>query len=117
MIVNTDQVRIGAKKYVENELAHKASGVTKFVIYFIMPSMDKKRMDFVGKMQENEMFDDMFDENKNIHLDKVYERALFAIDKSGNKLLLDKYGIALDRSDIEKIYSYIRESWGIVGYD
>ena len=110
MIVNTDKIRIGAKKYIENELACKSTVITKFVIYFIMPSMDKKIMDYISKMQDNEMFDDMFDENKNVHLDKVYDRALFAIDKSGNKLLLDKYGISLDRSDIEKLYSYIRES-------
>jgi hypothetical protein len=52
----------------------------------------------------------MFDENKNIHLDKVYDRAVFAVDKIGNKLVVEKYGLALDRNDIEKLYSYIRES-------
>ena len=56
------------------------------------------------------MFTDMFDENKNVYLDKVYERAIFAAEKSGNKILLEKYGLSLDRSDIEKLYSYIRES-------
>jgi hypothetical protein len=56
------------------------------------------------------MFEEMFDENKNLYLDKVYDRALFAVDKVGNKVLLEKYGIALDRGDLEKIYSYIRES-------
>jgi hypothetical protein len=56
------------------------------------------------------MFEEMFDENKNLYLDKVYDRALFAVDKVGNKVLLEKYGIALDRSDLEEIYSYIRES-------
>ena len=50
MLVNTDQVRLGVKKYVENELAHKASGLTKFMIYFIMPSIDKKVTDYVCKM-------------------------------------------------------------------
>jgi hypothetical protein len=40
------------------------------------------------------MFADMFDENKNIHLDKVYDRAVFAAEKSGNKILLEKYGIS-----------------------
>jgi hypothetical protein len=52
----------------------------------------------------------MFDENKNMHLDKVYDRAVFAVDKIGNKLVVEKYGLALDRNDIEKLYSYIRES-------
>lgn len=110
MLVNTDQVRIGVKKFIENELAHKATGVTKFMIYFMMPAMDKKVLDYIVKMQDNDMFEEMFDENKNLYLDKVYDRALFAVDKVGNKVLLEKYGIALDRSDLEKIYSYIRES-------
>jgi hypothetical protein len=56
------------------------------------------------------MFEDMFDDNKNMHLDKVYDRALFAVEKLGNKLLLEKYGISMDRGDVEKLYSYIRES-------
>lgn len=51
----------------------------------------------------------MFDEDGNVLLDKVYDRAAFAIDKSG-KIILDKFGVALDRSDVEKIYSYVRES-------
>ena len=110
MVVNTDQIRIGVKKFIENELAHKATGVTKFMIYFMMPGMDKKVLDYIVKMQDNDMFEEMFDENKNLYLDKVYDRALFAVDKVGNKVLLEKYGIALDRSDLEKIYSYIRES-------
>ena len=110
MLVNTDQVRMGIKKYVEYELAQKSSGVTKFMIYFIMPSMDKKITNYIVKAQDNEIFEEMFDENKNIHLDKVYDRAIFAAEKAGNKILIDKYGISLDRSDIEKIYSYIRES-------
>jgi hypothetical protein len=110
MIVNTDQIRVGVKKYIEYELAQKATGTTKFIIYFIMPALDKKIVDYINKIQSNEMLGDMFDENKNVCLDKVYDRAIYAIEKSGNKILLDKYGISLDRSDVEKIYSYIRES-------
>lgn len=110
MIVNVDQIRIGAKKYIEQELAQKATGITKFAIYFVIPTIDKKVVDYVGKLQTNDMLSDMFDENKCVYLDKVYDRAIYAIEKSGNKILLDKYGIALDRSDVEKLYSYIRES-------
>jgi allophanate hydrolase subunit 1 len=110
MIVNTDQVRIGVKKFVENELAHKATGVTKFMIYFVMPGIDKQIVEYINTLQSHDMFTDMFDENKNINIDTVYERAVFAMEKSGNKLLLDKYGISLDRNDVEKIYSYIKES-------
>jgi hypothetical protein len=110
MTVNTDQIRMGIKKYVEHELAQKATGVTKFMIYFVMPSIDKKVTSYLNKAQENEMFEDMFDENKNVCLDKAYDRAVYAIERSGNKILIERYGIALDRNDVEKIYSYIRES-------
>ena len=110
MIVNIDQIRMGVKKYIENELAHKATGVTKFMIYFVMPGLDKQVVQYVNTMQTNEMFAEMFDEDKNIHIDKVYDRATFAIEKSGNKLLLEKYGICLDRNDVDKLYCYIKEA-------
>jgi hypothetical protein len=101
---------MGVKKFVENELAHKATGLTKFMIFFVMPSIDKTVVGYMNKMQDNELFEDLFDENKCLHLDKMYDRAIFAVEKSGNKILIDKFGIALDRGDIEKIYSYVRES-------
>jgi hypothetical protein len=78
MIVNTDQIRMGIKKYVEHELAQKATGVTKFMIYFVMPSIDKKVTSYLNKAQENEMFEDMFDENKNVFLDTFYYTSIFA---------------------------------------
>jgi hypothetical protein len=108
MIVNKDQVKLGVKKYVENELAQKATGITKFAIYFMMPSIDQTIVSYINTLQSNTMFEDLFDANKNIELDKVYERALFAMDKSGNKLILEKYGLSLDKSDVQKIYDYIK---------
>lgn len=109
MVVSTDQVRIGAKKYIENEIAHKATGLAKFMIYFALPSIDGVIINYICKMKENKIFSDLFDNDGNLHLDKVYDRASFAVDKSG-KVILDGFGIALDRSDVEKLYSYIRES-------
>jgi hypothetical protein len=109
MVVNTDQIRIGVNKFVENELAHKATGLTKFMIYFALPSIDGTVVNYLNKARENFLFEDMFNENGDVLLDKVYDRAAFAIDKSG-KVILDKVGVALDRSDVEKIYSYVRES-------
>jgi peroxiredoxin len=49
MLVNTDQIRIGVKKFIEHELAHKATGITKFMIYFVMPSIDKKVCSYLVK--------------------------------------------------------------------
>lgn len=48
MIVNTDQIRIGVKKFVESELAHKATGLTKFMIYFALPSIDSTVVNYLN---------------------------------------------------------------------
>lgn len=109
MIVNIDQARTGVKKYIENEIAYKASGLTKFMVYFALPSIDSTVYSYINKMKTNDIFADLFDHDGNLQLDKIYDRAIFAADKSG-KIYLDKFGLSLDRSDVEKIYSYIRES-------
>ena len=109
MVVSIDQARVGVKKYVENEIANKATGITKFLIYFILPSIDKSVVDYVNKAKESGMFSDMFNENGHIVVDEAYNRAVFAMEKSG-KLLLEKYNLTLDRTDIEKLYQYIKEA-------
>ena len=109
MIVSVDQARIGIKKYIENEVAFKAHGLAKFLIYFAMPSIDKSITTYINQGKESPLFSDMFNSSGEILLDEVYSRATFAAEKSG-KILIDKFGLALDRSDVEKIYQYIRES-------
>ena len=109
MVVSIDQVRVGVKKYVEMEIANKATGVVKFLVYFMLPSIDKGVVDYINKAKESAMFSEMFNENGNIMIDDVYDRAVFAMEKSG-KVLLDKFSLTLDKTDVEKIYQYIKEA-------
>lgn len=109
MVVSVDQVRVGVKKFIENEVAYKATGMVKFLIYFTLPSIDKGVVDYINKAKESPLFSEMFNENGHIVIDEVYDRAVFAMDKSG-KLLLDKFNLTLDKTDIEKLYQYIKEA-------
>ena len=55
------------------------------------------------------MFSDMFNENGLVVVDEAYNRAVFAMEKSG-KLFLEKYNLTLDRTDVDKLYQYIYEA-------
>ena len=95
MVVSIDQARVGVKKYVETEIAGKAAGAVRFMVYFLLPSIDKGVVDYINKAKESSMLSEMFNENGHILLDTVYDRAIFAMDKSG-KLFLDKYNLHFD---------------------
>ena len=68
MIVNTDQIRIGVKKFIESEIAQKATGLTKFMIYFTLPSIDASVVNYLNQARGNFLFEDMFDEAGNVVL-------------------------------------------------
>jgi hypothetical protein len=105
MTVTVDQLKLGIKKFVENEIAYKATGLTKFLTFFMLPSIDKEVNSMVSKIKEISIFDEFFTPEGNIFLDEVYSRAIQAVDKSG-KIAIEKFQLALDRSDLEKIYHY-----------
>ena len=105
MTVTVDQLKLGIKKFVENEIAYKATGVTKFLTFFMLPSIDREVSLMVSKTKEISIFDEFFTPEGNILLDEVYSRAIQAVDKSG-KIVIEKFQLALDRSDLEKIYHY-----------
>jgi hypothetical protein len=105
-IVSVDQVRAGIKKYVEAEVASKANGVSKFLIYFMMPSVDKEVLSLINQAKELSLTSSLFNESGNVLIDEVYSRALEAAEKSG-KIVLDKLNLAMDKSDVEKLYKYI----------
>ena len=41
MVVNIEQVQRGVVSYVEKEIGQKATGIKKFGVYFIMPSINR----------------------------------------------------------------------------
>jgi hypothetical protein len=105
MFVNTEQVQLGVSNYVENEICKKAVGVNKFITYMAMPIINKKIAHYINDLSSNELISELFDENKNIELDTIYNMAKNAIKKSGQFVM---YGIVFNETDIDKLYNYIR---------
>jgi hypothetical protein len=103
MVVNIQQIQNGIIGYVENEIASKAVGVKKFGIYFMLPIIKKTVYNYIAKAYD--IMPDLFDENKNIKIDDVYNYAKSAIQKSGQ---FEFAGIIFNETDVDKLYSYIK---------
>ena len=107
MFVNTEQIQLGATNFIENEIAKKAVGANKFLIYFAMPIVTKKISQYVDAFSKNDLAKEIIDENNNVDIDIVYNMAKDAIKKSGQFVM---YGIVFDESDVDKLYTYIRQT-------
>lgn len=105
MIVTLQQIKNGVIRFVEQEIAQKATGFTKFMVYFIMPKLNKKVDDIISMAQSSEMFKDMFNENGNVKLDELYSTAKEAIKKSGQ---IEMFGIIFNETDVDKLYTFIK---------
>lgn len=109
MFVNAEQIQLGVTKFLENELAKKATGANKFFIYFAMPIVNKKITDYINDFAVNPLTKEMFDENNNVNIEEVYNMAKNAIQKSGPFTM---YGIIFNESDIDKLYAYTKGDLG-----
>jgi hypothetical protein len=105
MFVNTEQIQIGVNNFIENEIAKKAVGFNKFATYFAMPIVDKKITQYLNDFSTNPLTKEMFDENKNLDLNAVYNMAKSAVQKSGQFVFC---GIMFNENDIDKLYTYIK---------
>jgi allophanate hydrolase subunit 1 len=105
MFVSAQQVQLGISNFAENEIAKKAVGLNKFMVYFAMPIINKKVMQYVDTYSNDPLMQEMFDSNKNIDIDTVYNMAKTAVQKSGQFTM---YGIIFNENDIDKLYSYIK---------
>lgn len=105
MFVNKDQIQNGITRYIDAEIGSKATGGAKFITYFAMPIVIKKANQIVDAFSTNELTKDLFDANKNINLDEVYNMAKNAVQKSGQFTYM---GMIFNETDIDKLYSYIR---------
>lgn len=109
MTVTVEQIEAGLIKYIDTEIGAKATGVTKFMIYFMAPSVPKLVTSKIDACRNNPMFADMFDENGNIVFDELYKRAKEAITKSG-RILIPQLNYFVDLDDIEILANLIRKS-------
>ena len=109
MFVNTEQIQLGVINFIENEIAKKAVGANKFAVYFVIPLISNKIAQYVNVFSENDFTKDLFDENRNVDLDAVYNQAKEAIKKSGQIVV---YGIVFNETDVDKLYTYIKQTAG-----
>ena len=63
MFVNTEQIQRGITNFVDKELALKAVGANKFIIYFALPIINTKIAKMVSSYAQNELTKEMFDES------------------------------------------------------
>lgn len=105
MFVNTQQIQLGVLSYIEQEVAKQATGANRYLYYFAMPRVGKLVENYINGYRENVMFSDLFDENGNIDLEKLYNEALEAMRKSGKFAFA---GIWVSEDTLRTIYNYIR---------
>ena len=108
MMINMNQVKTALSLYIENEIAAKATGVTKFLTYFVLGSMQSKFDEYIKTITENPLFalaDFYHKETNQIDLDKLYNYAKHAMEKTGSVTM---YGIIFKPEDVEVLYDYMR---------
>ena len=105
MMVNLEQIQIGVINFIEKEIASKATGVKKFGIYFFIPTIKNSVVNYLLKLKG--FMPDLFDENNNVNLDKLYNTAKEAIRKSGQ---FEFMGIIFNENDIDKLYTQIKST-------
>lgn len=107
-MINLNQAKTAISLYIENEIAAKATGVTKFLAYFVLGSMQNTLDEYLKKITENPLFtlSDMYDnETKQIDVEKLYTYAKNAMQKTGS---LTMYGIIFKPEDIDILFDYMR---------
>lgn len=105
MVANIQQIKNGVLAFTEKEIGQKASGLTKFMVYFIMPKLSKQIDNLALTAKENPITKDFFDTNGNVDIDAVYNSAKDAIKKSGQ---VEISGVIFNETDIDKLYTYIK---------
>lgn len=109
MTVTIEQVTAGIVKYIDTELAPKANGITKFMVYFFVPSIPKMVASKIEMLRSSELMNDLFTNEGNINLDEAYKRAQAAMEKSG-RLLIPQISYFVDITDLDKLYNLIKTS-------
>lgn len=104
MIVTLEQFNNGVAKYIEKEIAYKTTGLTKFIVYFAIPSIPNKISEIREKYSA--FFNPYFDENGNIYIEELYKAMKVAMQKT---LQFEWNGFVFKENDIDMIYNIIRE--------
>mgnify|MGYP003302320235 CR=1 FL=1 len=107
MVVTTDRLHRAIMTYAEEEIARKASGLTKFASYFLISSLANHPEKTVGALLNNPLIKmtDIVNDDGTIKADELYSAARSAMDQS---VSVTVSGITFTSSDIDKIYTILQ---------
>ncbi len=107
MIVTIDQLRRGVTNYIDFEVGQRTSGLTKFGVYFALPSISANLDKAIDRLRGTAMTDGLFDENGNIDLDALYTRAVEAMRRCDN---VEIANFRFRENDITALRDYIERA-------
>lgn len=107
MKITFEQLNKGIIQYFDTMLAPKATGITKFFIYFYIPSIPKLVQTYYDHLYSQGLLVDFVDEHGNIELEILYARASEAMSKC-LKVQIPKINYWADQSDIDELYSILK---------
>lgn len=107
MNVNMEQIHAGIIRFIDEELAPRANGLQKFMLYFAVPSLSNILNNKFEQLRVSGLFNDVLTEDGLIKLDEVYNRAAAAMQKSG-KILIPQLGYLADADDLTRLYNIIK---------
>lgn len=108
-MVTLQQIQAGVVKFIDSYIAPKATGFTKFMIYFVTPSLYNMIEQKYKEVQASNLMPELFNESGNLNLDETFNRAKTAIQKSG-KILIPGLNYFADEEDLTILYELIKKS-------
>ena len=108
MKIAIQQAETAIMEFIEQEIARKATGLTKFATYFLMGAMQGKVPNIISNLQSNPIVSllDVFTEDGHIHLDNIYSWAKNAMERANSVTVS---GITFNSMDVDKLYEIMRQ--------
>ena len=103
--MNINQIELGIMDFIQNEIASKATGLQKFLIYTGSFLGAGKMENLANKHQKLLKDLGIMTTDGAIDLDILYSAAKKGIEKSGK---FEYKGIIFDETDVDKLYQYIK---------
>lgn len=101
-----EKIEHGLMEYIKHEIANKADGLTKFLIYTGLNMPNLHITPILENLKDNEIIKmtGVFIDDNHVDLDLLYSAAKQAMNQCHNVTYM---GIKFDSSDIDKLYQYI----------
>ncbi len=113
-MVSMNQVQLGLARYIDSEILPHLSGAKKIGLGIYSSLAAQNLSNFLNSKKDHPAISmlNIIDPAGNVDIDKVYQAAVHSFPE-GEKVRMDIPLIGeliLDRSDLEKVYRYIKDS-------